>query len=35
MRTILTTLIAALATTFFFFQFGILGQLGGRRPWRY
>lgn len=25
MRTILTTLIAALATTFFFFQFGILG----------
>ena len=33
MRTILTTLIAALATTFFFFQFGILGT-GGRRPWR-
>ena len=28
MRTILTTLIAALATTFFFFQFGILGNWG-------
>lgn len=28
MRTIFTTLIAALATTFFFFQFGILGNWG-------
>ena len=28
MRAILTTLIAALATTFFFFQFGILGNWG-------